>query len=272
MNKYDVTKTLGEGAFGCVYMARNKTSNVVVAIKHIKRQFMTWRECLEERELKSLRKCKGHPSIVSLQELIHQNNELYFVFEFVTSNLMNVIEETRDGFAESKIKSMFVHLLGGLAHMHRQGFFHRDIKPENLLCQPDGSRLQIADLGCAREIRSRPPYTDYTSTRWYRAPEVVMRSTVYSSPIDMWACGCILAELYTRRALFPGKSMPDMILRICKARGTPTEKNWPEGMKMAAKMKYQFPRQNDCLHLHDIVPNASREAVSIIGTLLSWDW
>jgi serine/threonine protein kinase len=181
MNKYEVTKTLGEGAFGCVYMARNKTNNVVVAIKHIKRQFATWQECLEERELKSLRKLKGHRAIVGLLELIHQKQELYFVFEFVTSNLMDVIEKQHGGFTETRIKHIFFELLGGMTHMHRQGFFHRDIKPENLLCKPDGSRLQIADLGLAREIRSRPPYTDYTSTRWYRAPEVVLRSTVYRS-------------------------------------------------------------------------------------------
>ena len=129
MNKYQITKTLGEGAFGCVYKAQNKTNKVVVAIKHIKRQFKTWKECLEERELKSLRKCKGHPNIVTLLELIHQNCELYFIFEFATSNLMDVIEKQRDGFEESTIKSIFFDLLAGLAHMHRQGFFHRDIKP-----------------------------------------------------------------------------------------------------------------------------------------------
>ncbi|XP_014305627.1 polyubiquitin-B-like, partial [Myotis lucifugus] len=72
-------------------------------------------------------------------------------------------------------------------------FFHRDLKPENLLCMgPD--LVKIADFGLAREIRSRPPYTDYVSTRWYRAPEVLLRSTNYSSPIDIWAVGCIMAE------------------------------------------------------------------------------
>jgi MAK-like kinase len=80
--------------------------------------------------------------------------------------------------------------------MHLHGYFHRDMKPENLLCAgPD--HIKIADFGLAREIRSRPPYTDYVSTRWYRAPEVLLRSTAYSAPIDMWAMGCIMAEMYT---------------------------------------------------------------------------
>ena len=72
--------------------------------------------------------------------------------------------------------------------MHKHGYFHRDMKPENLLVNgPD--MVKIADFGLAREIRSRPPYTDYVSTRWYRAPEVLLRSTTYSAPIDIWAVG-----------------------------------------------------------------------------------
>jgi serine/threonine protein kinase len=85
------------------------------------------------------------------------------------------------------------------------GYFHRDIKPENLLCN-GAENVKIADFGLAREIRSRPPYTDYVSTRWYRAPEVLLRSTNYSSPIDIWACGAIIAELYSLKPLFPGSS------------------------------------------------------------------
>ena len=71
--------------------------------------------------------------------------------------------------------------------MHKFGFFHRDIKPENLLCNTDGTDLKIADFGLAREIRSRPPYTDYVSTRWYRAPEVIINDPAYSSPVDIFA-------------------------------------------------------------------------------------
>ncbi|RWS22255.1 serine/threonine-protein kinase ICK-like protein, partial [Leptotrombidium deliense] len=108
----------------------------------------------------------------------------------------------------------------GLNFMHKHGFFHRDIKPENLLCNAP-ELIKIADFGLAREIRSRPPYTDYVSTRWYRAPEVLLRSTNYSSPIDVWAVGCIMAELYTLQPLFPGRSEIDQIFRICSVLGTP---------------------------------------------------
>lgn len=104
--------------------------------------------------------------------------------------------------------------------MHKHGFFHRDIKPENLLCMGP-EMIKIADFGLAREIRSRPPYTDYVSTRWYRAPEVLLRSTNYNSPIDIWAVGCIMAELYTLQPLFPGRSEIDQIFRVTSVLGTP---------------------------------------------------
>lgn len=111
-------------------------------------------------------------------------------------------------------------ILQGLAFMHRHGFFHRDLKPENLLCSgPD--LVKIADFGLVREIRSRPPYTDYVSTRWYRAPEVLLHSTSYSSPIDLWAVGCIASEIYTFRPLFPGTTETDELFKICAIMGTP---------------------------------------------------
>lgn len=123
-------------------------------------------------------------------------------------------------FPEPIIRNMMYQVLQGLAFMHRHGFFHRDMKPENLLCS--GTELvKIADFGLAREIRSRPPFTDYVSTRWYRAPEVLLHSTNYNSQIDLWAVGCITAELYTFTPLFPGNSEIDQIFKICSILGTP---------------------------------------------------
>jgi protein kinase len=91
--------------------------------------------------------------------------------------------------------------------MHKHGFFHRDMKPENLLVKTDA--VKIADFGLAREIRSRPPFTDYVSTRWYRGPEILLRSTNYNSPVDIFASGAIMAELYMLRPLFPGSNETD---------------------------------------------------------------
>eukprot|EP00961_Rhodomonas_salina_P067958 912235-Rhodomonas_salina.2 len=96
--------------------------------------------------------------------------------------------------------------------MHKNGYFHRDMKPENVLVQNDITK--IADFGLAREIRSKGPYTEYISTRWYRAPEVLLRSKSYNAPVDNFAVGCIMAELYMLRPLFPGSSESDMINKV----------------------------------------------------------
>ena len=152
--------------------------------------------------------------------------------------------------------------------MHKHGFFHRDIKPENLLV--NGETVKVADFGLAREIRSKPPYTDYVSTRWYRAPEVLLRSTSYNSPIDTWAIGCIMAELYTLKPLFPGSSEADEIYKICSVLGSPTAKSWPEGMRLASAMNFKFP-QFVPTNLSTLIPQASPEAVKLISDLLQYD-
>lgn len=85
--------------------------------------------------------------------------------------------------------------------------------------------VKIADFGLVREIRSRPPYTDYVSTRWYRAPEVLLHSTTYGTPIDLWAVGCIASEIYTFRPLFPGTTETDQLYKICAILGTPEKVN-----------------------------------------------
>nr|XP_033794176.1 serine/threonine-protein kinase ICK isoform X3 [Geotrypetes seraphini] len=160
-------------------------------------------------------------------------------------------------------------ILQGLAFIHKHGFFHRDLKPENLLCM--GPELvKIADFGLARETRSRPPYTDYVSTRWYRAPEVLLRSTNYSSPIDTWAVGCIMAEVYTLRPLFPGSSEIDTIFKICQVLGTPKKNDWPEGYQLAGSMSFRWPQ---CVpnNLKSLIPNAGSEAIQLLRDLLQWD-
>ena len=154
--------------------------------------------------------------------------------------------------------------------MHRNGFFHRDLKPENILCSsPD--LVKIADFGLAREIRSTPPYTDYVSTRWYRAPEVLLRSTNYSSPIDVWAVGCIMAELYTRRPLFPGTSEIDQIYKVCSVLGTPSSSDWSQGQQLASQMNFRFPRFSPT-HLSQVLGSrVGARAISLMYSTLTWN-
>ncbi|XP_026779778.3 serine/threonine-protein kinase MAK isoform X2 [Pangasianodon hypophthalmus] len=268
MNRYTTLKQLGDGTYGSVLMGRSNESGELVAIKRMKRKFYSWEECMNLREVKSLKKL-NHANVVKLKEVIRENDQLYFVFEYMKENLYQLMKDRNKLFPESVIRNITFQILQGLSFIHKHGFFHRDIKPENLLCM--GPELvKIADFGLAREIRSRPPYTDYVSTRWYRAPEVLLRSSVYSSPIDMWAVGCIMAELYTLRPLFPGNSEVDEIFKICQVLGTVKKTDWLEGHQLAAAMNFRFPQ---CVPtpLKTLIPNASNEALTLMKDLLNWD-
>ncbi|GBG28895.1 Protein kinase [Hondaea fermentalgiana] len=267
MNRYKLTNQLGDGTYGSVLKAVNKSTGEIVAIKKMKKAFRTWEECMNLREVMSLKKL-NHPNIVKLKEVIRENDELFFVFEHMSENLYETMKARTKMMPEASIRNCIYQILQGLAFMHKHGFFHRDIKPENLLCR--GEAVKIADFGLAREIRSRPPYTEYVSTRWYRAPEVLLRSTSYNSPIDLWACGCIMAELFTLRPLFPGSSEPDEIFKICSVLGSPTHQSWPEGMKLSVAMNFKFP-QFVATPLDQLIPQASPEAISLIRELLRYD-
>ncbi|XP_043920907.1 serine/threonine-protein kinase MAK isoform X2 [Protopterus annectens] len=268
MNRYTTTKQLGDGTYGSVLMGKSNESGELVAIKRMKRKFYSWDECMNLREVKSLKKL-SHANVIKLKEVIRENDQLYFVFEYMNENLYQLMKDRSKLFPESVIRNIMYQILQGLAFIHKHGFFHRDMKPENLLCM--GPELvKIADFGLAREIRSQPPYTDYVSTRWYRAPEVLLRSSVYSSPIDVWAVGCIMAELYTLRPLFPGKSEVDQIFKICQVLGTPTKTDWNEGYQLAAAMNFRFP-QCVSTNLRTLIPNASNEAIKIMQDMLQWD-
>ncbi|KAJ7338524.1 hypothetical protein JRQ81_012426 [Phrynocephalus forsythii] len=268
MNRYTTLKQLGDGTYGSVLMGKSNESGELVAIKRMKRKFYSWDECMNLREVKSLKKL-NHANVIKLKEVIRENDHLYFVFEYMKENLYQLMKDRTKLFPESVIRNIMYQILQGLAFIHKHGFFHRDMKPENLLCM--GPELvKIADFGLARELRSQPPYTDYVSTRWYRAPEVLLRSSVYSSPIDIWAVGSIMAELYTLRPLFPGTSEVDEIFKICQVLGTPKKSDWPEGYQLAAAMNFRFP-QCVSINLKTLIPNASNEAVQLMSDMLNWD-
>ncbi|KAL0104051.1 hypothetical protein PUN28_017031 [Cardiocondyla obscurior] len=268
MNRYITLNQLGDGTFGSVVLGERIDTGEKVAIKRMKRKYYSWEEAMNLREVKSLKKL-SHANVVKLKEVIRENDVLYFVFEYMKENLYQLMKDRDKLFPEPVIRNMVYQVLQGLAFMHKHGFFHRDMKPENLLCM--GPELvKIADFGLAREIRSRPPYTDYVSTRWYRAPEVLLHSTTYNSPIDIWAVGCIMAELYTFRPLFPGKSEIDEIFKICSVIGTPDKDDWSEGYQLASAMNFKFPNFTRT-SLAVLIPNASQEAVILMEDMLQWN-
>lgn len=271
MNRFEIVKDIDEGAFGIVQMARNKETGEIVAIKKIKRKYNNWEECMNLREIKSLKKLK-HVNIIKLKEVFKLEQELYLVFEYCRTNLFKFYNEEYKAkgrqMPESLIKSIIYQIVSALAYIHKLGFFHRDLKPENLLIT-DRNVVKMADFGLAREIRSSPPYTDYVSTRWYRAPEILLKSTNYNSPVDIFALGCIMAELYLQAPLFNGASEMDQLSKIFAVLGSPG-KNWPEGIKLASQVGFNFP-STPAVNLTDIIKNASPLAIDLMRSMLNFD-
>lgn len=267
MHRYKVIKLLGDGTYGSVWKALNFHDGEIVAIKKMKRKYYSWEECMNLREVKSLQKL-NHPHIVRLKEVVRENNELFFVFEYMEFNLYQFMKDYNKPIPESRIKNWCLQIFQALENMHSNGYFHRDLKPENLLVTKD--LVKVADFGLAREVDSKPPYTDYVSTRWYRAPEVLLQSRCYGPAIDMWAMGAIMAELFSLRPLFPGESELDEIYKICSVIGSPSYQTWPQGMELAASMNLQLPKLSRG-DLCALIPTASADAIDLIRSLCAWD-
>ncbi|XP_050227778.1 cyclin-dependent kinase F-4-like [Mercurialis annua] len=271
MEKYQCIHEMGSGSYGTVFRAVHKPSGETVAVKMMRRCYDSWEECLSLREVKALLKLKNHPNIIRLKEIVLQNQQLFFIFGFMDCDLLQLMKQRRSlnqVFSESEIRHWCFQVFQGLAYMHEQGYFHRDLKPENLLVK--GDKIKIADFGFARETNGQPPYTVYVMSRWFRAPEVLLQSNTYSSKVDMWSMGAIMAELYIFRPLFPGTSDADQMLKICKIIGPPTVECWSEGMDLARKLGYEFPKCGS-MNFSLLLGTASKEAVSLIRSLCSWD-
>lgn len=240
------------------------------------------------RELQSLNTLR-HSKIVSMREAIRENEALYFVFEYMPDgNLYEFLKRCtprmsdppgmkRPKLDHAKIQSLVKQLVQGLAYLHARGFVHRDIKPENLLIR--GDTLKIADFGLARAASSPDPMTQYIQTRWYRAPEVCLRAPFYGQSIDLFAVGCILAELHSRVPLFPAESEVDLLYTMVKVLGVPNEQTWSEGLSLANKIGFSFASVADeqfgtgekSTPLESKVRTASSTALQFMTELLQWN-
>ena len=220
MQKYEILDVIGEGAYGVVLRCRQADSGELVAIKKFKDdaedELVAKTTLREVRILKSLQ----HPNIVQLREAFRKKGTPYLVFEYVQNNLLEVIERAPDGLPAETVRLFAYQLLKGLAHMHALGLLHRDVKPENLLVS-EQQELKICDFGFARAGRGggEGPMTDYVATRWYRPPELLVGGA-YGSEIDLWAVGCIVAEMVDGGPLFPGEDEINQLLLIQKCLGT----------------------------------------------------
>nr|CAD2169810.1 unnamed protein product [Meloidogyne enterolobii] len=245
-NSLDVFRRLemlGEGSYATVWKSENRIDGSIVALKEIRLQEQEGLPFTAIREISLLRALR-HANIVRLHQIIiQQPKALVLVFEYMKTDLAKYLENySPNGLDPLQTKVLLFQLLRGLAFCHERKILHRDLKPQNLLLSIEGE-LKLADFGLARakSVPSRT-YSHDVVTLWYRPPDVLLGSTIYSTSLDIWGVGCIFAEMCSGSALFPGANeVSDQLHKIFSVRGLPNLEFWPEVVNLPKWSLFTFP-------------------------------
>lgn len=268
VSKYLILEKVGEGTYGVVYKAKDRNTGEFFALKKIRLDSedegvpsTSIREiCL----LKELR----HRNVVHLEDVVHSKNRLYLVFEYIDFDLKRWLENT-SVVGPDLVKSYLFQLIRAMYFCHSRRILHRDLKPQNLLITRDGL-LKLCDFGLARAFAIPVrQYTHEVVTLWYRAPEILLGSKNYATPVDMWSVGCIFSELATKNPLFPGDSEIDQLYKIFQVLGTPNERTWP-GVSQLPEFVSTFPTWHP-QDLSKFVPNLEPLGVDLLAKLLEYE-
>lgn len=226
LDKYEKLDKIGEGTYGVVYKAKDKTTKELYALKKIRLESED--EGIPSTAIREIALLKElqHPNIVRIHDVIHTNKKLILVFEYIDYDLKKFLQTFDKGIDLKIVKGLLYQLVKGIAHCHQMRVLHRDLKPQNLLVSKEGV-LKLADFGLARAFGI--PVKNYTNevvTLWYRAPDILLGSKNYSTSIDIWSIGCIFVEMLNLKPLFPGSSEQDQLKKIFKIMGTPDPNVW----------------------------------------------
>jgi len=271
MHKYRLISKKGEGTFSEVLKAQSIKSGKHVAIKCMKNHFDSIDQVNNLREIQALRRLAGHPNIIKLHEVLYDEptGRLALVFELMDMNVYEAIKGRRHYLPEQKVKHYMYEMLKALDYMHRNGIFHRDVKPENLLLMDD--EIKLADLGSCRGIYSRQPFTEYISTRWYRAPECLLTDGYYNFKMDLFAAGCVCFEIVALFPLFPGQNEMDQIQKIHNVLGTPSPELLTRKFKRnASHMDFNFPEKKGT-GIERLIPHADADLIELMKKLVRYD-
>ncbi|ANZ75747.1 BA75_02530T0 [Komagataella pastoris] len=279
---YRIQRVLGEGAYGIVCLAKHLPTGTDVAIKKIQ-PFERTLFCLRTlREIKILKHFK-HENIVALLDVqkptsLETFNEVYLIQEYMETDLHKVI--LSQNLTNDHYQYFIYQILRALKSLHGCNIVHRDLKPSNILlnsncdlkvCDFGLSRVHLNDDGRASHVPKISMLTEYVATRWYRAPEIMLTSSQYSTAIDMWAVGCILAELYLRKPLFPGKDYRHQLLLIFEIIGTPTGIDYQSIKSVKAKEYIKSLPCYNKIPLGKIFRHNDPQGLDLLGKLLTFN-
>uniref|UniRef100_A0A8C4HE63 Cyclin dependent kinase 10 n=1 Tax=Dicentrarchus labrax TaxID=13489 RepID=A0A8C4HE63_DICLA len=245
VREFEKLNRIGEGTYGIVYRARDTKSDEIVALKKVRMD--------KEKDgipISSLREITlllrlRHPNIVELKEVVvgSQLESLFLVMSYCEQDLASLLENMQTPFSEAQVKCIVLQLLRGLEYLHHNFIIHRDLKVSNLLMTDKGC-VKIADFGLARMYGiPQQPMTPRVVTLWYRAPELLLGTKTQTTALDMWAVGCILAELLAHKPLLPGTSEIQQVDLIVQLLGTPNENIWPGFSQLPLIGQYSLRKQ-----------------------------
>ncbi|RMD42741.1 hypothetical protein DV735_g2363, partial [Chaetothyriales sp. CBS 134920] len=266
-SSFQQLEKLGEGTYATVYKGRNRQTGELVALKEIHLDSEEGTPSTAIREISLMKELK-HENIVTLYDVIHTENKLMLVFDYMDKDLKKYMDSRGDrGQLDAMtIKRFMQDLLRGTAFCHENRVLHRDLKPQNLLINTKG-QLKLADFGLARAFGIPVnTFSNEVVTLWYRAPDVLLGSRTYNTSIDIWSAGCIMAEMYTGRPLFPGTTNEDQLQKIFRLMGTPSERTWP-GISKLPDYKPNFPNYAT-QSLHILLPQIDQLGIDLLGKLL----
>ncbi|CAM9430901.1 unnamed protein product [Bubo scandiacus] len=272
VKEFEKLNRIGEGTYGIVYRARDTLTDETVALKKVRmdneKDGMPISSLREITLLLQLR----HPNIVELKEVVVGNHleSIFLVMGYCEQDLASLLENMQTPFSEAQVKCIILQVLKGLQYLHENYIIHRDLKVSNLLMTDKGC-VKIADFGLARTYGMPPkPMTPKVVTLWYRAPELLLGMTTQTTSIDMWAVGCILAELLAHKPLLPGTSEIHQIDLIVQLLGTPNENIWPGFSKLPLASQYTLRKQpyNNLKHKF---PWLSEAGLRLLNFLFMYD-
>lgn len=271
--RYEKVAFLGEGQFATVYKARDTLcpNGTIVAVKKIK--LGSRAEAKDGINRTALREIKllqelNHPNVICLVDVFGHKSNISLVMDFMDTDLEVIIKDPTIILTGPNIKSYILQTIQGLEYLHKHWILHRDIKPNNLLINREGV-LKIGDFGLAKLYGSpNRIYTHIVVTRWYRAPELLFGARIYGPGVDVWAVGCVLAEILQRLPFLAGETDLDQISKIFQVLGTPTEETWPGHTKFPDYVQFKmYPPQP----LETIFTAAGRDLIQLLQSMLSLD-
>ncbi|KAF8825983.1 putative MAP kinase [Lentinula edodes] len=280
---YQLLYALGQGAYGTVAAGIHKPSGRQVAIKKIL-PFDHTLCCLRTlRELKLLKffseSCVNE-NIITVLDIVKPSSldafkEIYFVQELMQTDLHRVIRTQH--LTDDHCQYFVYQTLRALKTIHSADIVHRDLKPANLLLNANCD-LKVCDFGLARSIKTTAPVgkgqggmTEYVATRWYRAPEIMLSFKMYTKAVDLWAVGCILAELISGRPLFPGRDYSHQLDLVLDVIGTPT---LDEFYAITSRRSREYIRSLPIRRKRSfasLFPHASSDAIDFLNKTLTFD-